>query len=91
MKKISLLLIATFAIVFLLGCKKEPPESKKTDFTEEQIEALYKEIENLADAILISDKPDWSSLVAQYKDRAEVKAIDSNARIILVLIVVLFC
>jgi len=78
MKKISLLFIATFAIiVFLLGCKKEPSESKKTDFTDEQIEALYKELKPLADAILLSENPDWTELVNQYKKRGEVKYIEA--------------
>ena len=63
--------------LLLSGCKKDK-EPNKPEFTDEQIETLYKEIEPLADAMLLSDNPDWSTLVEKYKDRKEITAIDAN-------------
>ena len=47
---------------------------------EGQIEALYQEIKPLADAILLSENPDWTALAEQYKNRKEVKEIDVDER-----------
>ena len=58
----------------LTGCVKEDDSSKVV--TDEKIEKLYKEIEPLADAILLSGQPDWSALAAKYKDRKEIKEMD---------------
>ncbi|MDR2970337.1 MAG: fibrobacter succinogenes major paralogous domain-containing protein [Bacteroidales bacterium] len=66
-------------ILVVMGCKKEL-NPNKNKFTDEQIEALYKEIEPFADAILLSANPDWSNLAAQYKNRKEIKKIDLQSR-----------
>ncbi|MDR2231604.1 MAG: hypothetical protein LBE56_00610 [Tannerella sp.] len=78
MKQIKnyLIILAAFGCMLLAGCEKDG--DKQTDFTDEEIEALYQEIEPLADEILLSDKPDWNEIVEQYKNRKEIKEIESN-------------
>ena len=43
-----------------------------------RIEALYQEIEPLADAVLLSENPNWTALTELYKDRGEIKEIEAN-------------
>ena len=59
------------------GCKKDK-DSNKSKFTDEQIETLYQEIKIVADAVLLSDNPNWNSIVEQYKDREEIKEIEAH-------------
>ena len=68
--KISILFL-TIGLA-ITGCSNHDP----LEITDKQIEALYYEIEPYADAILLSDNPDWSTLVEKYKDRKEIKKID---------------
>jgi len=75
-KIIIVLLTSGLAIT---GCKKDEKASTKPEFTDAEIETLYKEMEPLADAMLMSDTPDWNALVEKYKDRKEIAAIEANS------------
>ena len=71
MKKFSILFLAIG--LAMIGCTKE---NNPKEITDDQIEALYQEIKPLADAILLSENPNWTALAEQYKDRDEIKEID---------------
>jgi len=74
-------LMIFFVIAILccgLGCKKDKP-SDNPKFTDEQIETLYQEIKVVADAVLLSDNPDWNSVVKQYEGREEIKEIEASS------------
>ena len=77
-KKLFILILAFAVTLMFTTCKKE--DSNKNKFTDEEIKALYEEIKPLADTILLSDNPDWSTLVTQYKNREEIIKIETQAQ-----------
>jgi hypothetical protein len=73
-KRLLILILSVALSIIFTTCRKDP------QFTDEQIEALYEEIKPLADAILLSDNPDWSTLAAQYKNRKEITKIEVQSQ-----------
>ena len=63
-------------VLSITGCSKENKPEDNPEDTDKQIEALYQEIEPLANAILLSENPDWSDLATQYQGREEIKEMD---------------
>ncbi|MDR1593494.1 MAG: hypothetical protein LBS43_03270 [Prevotellaceae bacterium] len=75
-KSILFILMLSIALVMLNSCKKNKGEDNTP--IEEKIEQAYQEIKATADAILLSDDPNFYTLAQECEKREEVKKAEAT-------------